>query len=392
MAASAFARWAFLLYAVFDAGRAESVETGRTEEVLGESFENVGFSLGRVRPSARGRLPDVGREEERSSPLLYGRVLVLLSLRSSENLRTGRSLVLLSLRSSENLRTGRSLENFRSLRSPEEESCPKSLRPVGLAKPVGRLPAGGLPVARPDDGLPDDGLPEDGLPPDGLPEDDAPKVFPAEYGRFGARAEAPSEESLLWERFHAPSGRGDDEKRLPVLELEPERELEAEYVPDDDGRGPERGAPDDDEVERAPAREFPAPELKRELEPERVPEAERGPERGAPDGDDDEGERAPAREFPVPELGRELEPGRGLKPERGLDAERPPEREAPDDDDEVERAPAREFPELEPERGLEAERVLPPDDEPLLGADLGRVGRGIMLAFDEKRVLLRGRF
>lgn len=307
-----------------------------------------------------------------SENLRTGRSPPLLSLRSSENLRTGRSPPLLSLRSSENLRTGRSLENFRSLRSPEEESCPKSLRPVGLAKPVGRLPAGGLPD-------------------DGLPDDDAPKVFPAEYGRFGALAEAPSEESLLWERFHEPSGRGDDEKRLPVLELEPERELEAEYVPDDDGRGPERGAPDDDEVERAPAREFPAPELKRELEPERVPEAERGPERGAPDGDDDEGERAPAREFPVPELGRELEPGRGLEPERGLDAERPPERETPDDD-EVERAPAREFPELEPERGLEAERVLPPDDEPLLGADLGRVGRGIMLAFDEKRVLLKGRF
>lgn len=112
----------------------------------------------------------MGREEERSPPLLYGRVLVLLSLRSSENLRTERSL-----------------ENFRSLRSPEEESCPKSLRPVGRAKPVGRLPAGGLPVARPDDGLPLEGL----------PDDDAPKVFPAEYGRFGARAEAPSEESLL---------------------------------------------------------------------------------------------------------------------------------------------------------------------------------------------------
>lgn len=344
VAASAFARWAFLLYAVFDAGRAESLATGRADEVLGESFENVGFSPGRVRPPACGRPPEAGREEERSPPLLYGRVLVLLSLRSSENLRTGRSPDLLSLRSSENLRTGRSLENFRSLRSPEEESCPKSLRPVGLAKPVGRLPAGGLPVERPADGRPDDGR----------PEDDSPKVFPAEYGRFGALAEDPSEESLLCERFHAPSGRGDDEKRLPVLELEPERE--PEYVPDDDVRDPERGAPDDDDVERAPAREFPVPELERELE-----------------------------------LGRELEPGRGLEPERGLDDERAPERETPDDDD-VERAPARELPELEPERGLEAERVLPPEDEPLLGADLGRVGRGIMLAFDEKRVLLRGAF
>lgn len=326
-----------MLYAVFGAGRAESLETGRADEVLGESFENVGFSPGRVRPPVCGRPPEAGREEERSPPLLYGRVLVLLSLRSSENLRTGRSI-----------------ENFRSLRSPEEESCPKSLRPAGLAKPVGRLPAGGLLVERPADGLPDEGLPDDGLPPDGRPDDDAPKVFPAEYGRFGALAEDPSEESLLCERFHAPSGRGDDEKRLPVLELEPERE--PEYVPDDDGRDPERGAPDDDDVERAPAREFPVPELERELE-----------------------------------LGRELEPGRGLEPERGLDDERAPERETPDDDD-VERAPARELPELEPERGLEAERVLPPDDEPLLGADLGRVGRGIMLAFDEKRVLLRGRF
>lgn len=116
----------------------------------------------------------------------------------------------------------------------------------------------------------------------------------------------------------------------------------------------------------------------------------RAPERGAPDDDErDEGELAPAREFPVPELERELEPGRELEPERGLDAERTPEREVPDEE-EVERAPAREFPELEPERGLEAERVLPPDDEPLLGADLGRVGRGIMLAFDEKRFFCKG--